>query len=168
MSDVLKKPWFAALLVAGAAFMIWRTFHHPSLAAPLQSLAIADLAPAQDSTRSAPPVLSNPQSTDSVSKLVGWDGSAPPADPFAAHRRHPTPRSGTETTRHEAIHPARPNHRIMALSTGISKAAVVDGTLRGLGDTLDGGRIAEIRPDGIVLTRDGRDTLLRIWEGKTP
>ena len=188
MAEPLWKPVAAGLLVVAAIAMVGRNL----VGSGLEEDEPLPMEPAATEPAGEPP----PQATESA--VQGPSGESAPADalsasvpvadpadtsllaewtidpgrdPFGSDPRSasapdaPMRRDGTGGV--PAKNPA-PRHKLTAIAWGAGNLALVDGIPVGIGDSLPGGRVVDIRSDRLVLRRGTTDTLLRFWEGRTP
>lgn len=189
MAEPAWKPIAAGLLVVAAVAMIGRNLVGPrlgkdesSVAEPVTTESVAEPlpqtteAPTTD-TLSGATTLADPApapipaagSTD-TSLLSDWIVD-PGRDPFGTDpRKTSTPKTPTRRDETASV-PAKNSatrHKLTAIAWGSGKLALVDGIPVGIGDSLLGGRVVDIRSDRLVLQRGTSDTLLRFWEGRKP
>jgi len=186
VAEPLWKPVAAGPLVVAAIAMVGRNLVGPGLEEdeplPIEPAATepAGEPPPQSTEPAAQGLSGEPAPADALpvpiadsadtSLLAEWTID-PGRDPFGSDPRGastadaPMRRDGTGGV--PAKNPA-PRHKLTAIAWGAGKLALVDGIPVGIGDTLPGGRVVDIRSDRLVLRRGTTDTLLRFWEGRTP
>lgn len=189
MAEPVWKPVAAGLLVVVAVAMVGRNLVGPGLREdepfPTEPAATESVsgspAPTMDSVATDSPSLVPPTAQsappsvpvadpDDTSHLSDWIPD-PGRDPFGIDPRRASSAKTSEPRRDGSVAPARPpaaKHKLTAIAWGAGKLALVDGIPVGIGDSLPGGRVVDIRSDRLVLRRGASDTLLRFWEGRTP
>lgn len=170
MSDPIWKPVAAGLLVVGAIAMVARNIVLPALGAEPEPDAIESAAPAAPPIEAIPTAPGTPVPpgiiADSAvpSPPTGWPTGGS-RDPFATDlRSSPAPTSSRLGPRQRIEAPPR----LTALAWGSGRAAIVDGIVVGIGDSLHGGRVRDIRSDRLILEKGSVDTSIRFWEGRKP
>lgn len=188
MAEPVWKPVAAGLLVVVAVAMVGRNLVAPGLGrddpsastnAMPESVTIPP-APATDTAATDPssqlsatesPATSVPAADPATTSLLSDWIADPGRDPFGSDPRRTTVAKISGTRQAEVAAPAKPSaakHQLTAIAWGTGKLALVDGAPVGIGDSLLGGRVVDIRSDRLVLQRGTSDTLLRFWEGRKP
>ncbi len=185
MAEPVWKPVAAGLLVVAALAMIGRNLIVPRLGEEgISAIEPSTTESAPGSPAEAPPAIdSSPGATvlaapapapvpvagsTDTSFLSGWIVD-PGRDPFGTDPRHasiPKAPVRRETSPGAPAKDPATRHKLTAIAWGPGKLALVDGIPVGIGDSLLGGRVVDIRSDRVVLQRGTSDTLLRFWEGR--